>query len=1313
MKLTTFCFSFLMFAIQAFGLGDEMHFRHYDNRDGLSHNTVFCAIQDRSGFMWFGTNEGLNRFDGYTFKVYEYDSRDSLSLIQNRVNSMCEASDGTIWICTEDGVCTYHPETDSFHPFRLTPEYVKPSYFLHIVEDEEHDLWMIQNNCFVRYTPSDKSFKLYDSKSYFSPSAIEISSSGSPIFADSLSLWRYSRHNDSFTKTPVLKEDEIKKGNQIYILKQLPNKKLLIGTLRGLLMLDESSQSLSVLIPDVTINAIEMQDNSKCWIGTEDGLYVYDIYTKEMRHSRYTSKNTLSIKDNSIYDICRDSEGGMWLVGYFGGISYLPNRQTAFNFLIDDNGEKIIDANTIRQIVVDNYDNIWIGSEDNGLFCYNPLTKKVTNYSPNTGQAIPDFNIQGLLVDGNTLWVGTLRNGVVLIDIPSGKVIRRFYPENTGYTLSRRHIQALFRTREGHILAGTDVGMFEYDPASGEWFQWKNLDHYIRQIYEDSDSDLWIVTGIGLFRKFASDGHIERIDVPAEYPLYVESYNLTSIFEDSRHRIWITSGNGFVRFNKYDNSMVRISRKDGLPSYFTFRMEEANDGHLWISTAAGLVRYNPETGEMNSYNYDDDLLEVQFNYNSSCRLPDGTLFFGTLNNGLVYFKPEEFEERDINPNLFITNATTFLSNSEQKEIQLEKRPEVSYRSTLTIYYVALNYSSPKGLDYEYRLLPLNEEWIPVKKKRDITFANLSPGKYTFCVRSRDEYSIHHNERKLEFSVKPPLLLSKFAYATYFLIVFIAGALIIRYKQRQQRKDFALKQMMYETQKEKELYNEKMNFFSVIVHEIRTPLTLIKAPLDKILNNHKEPKEFSKELDIIERNTNRLLTLSNQMLDFKRVECENFTLEFRQMDINLLLSDILKGFQPLVEQEGLKFTFRSPEEPIYADVSPEDFGKIISNLMSNAIKYSAHTISVNLMMNPENLEEMTIEVVNDGETVPKNERNDIFKPFFRSKKDEFKTGSGIGLSIVQSFVSMHMGTISYSVDDSGNNVFRLTFPLHQKNIEDTAKFNEPDSSALTDEKLNEESSGYTLLIVEDNDEMRRFLRDELSEEFRIIEAKDGIDALEKLSNNFVNLIICDLMMPRMDGFELCRRLKKDINFSQIPLIILTALNSLQARIKTLDSGADAYIEKPFSLDLLRIQINNLLHTREKLYEALRQNPSVKLSSLATSSVDNDFIRKLNAYISDNISIEHLNMDQVAAAMNMSYISMYRKIKLLTGMVPLDYVKIFRLKRAAELLKQDNLQIQEISYQVGFSSPAYFSSCFSKYYKMSPSDYVKDGKQENQT
>ena len=290
MKLTTFCSFFLLFAVHASGLGAEMHFRHYDNRDGLSHNTVFCAMQDRSGFMWFGTNEGLNRFDGYTFKVYEYDSRDSLSLIQNRVNSMCEASDGTIWICTEDGVCTYHPETDTFHPFRLTPEYKKPSYFLHIAEDEDKDLWMIQNNCFVRFTPSDRSFKVYDNKTYFSPSAIEISSGGSPIFADSLSLWRYSKHNDSFTKTPILKEDEIKKGNHIYTVKQLPNKKLLIGTLRGLLMLDEGSQKLTVLIPDVTINAIEMQDNSKCWIGTEDGLYVYDIYTKEMRHSRVRGK---------------------------------------------------------------------------------------------------------------------------------------------------------------------------------------------------------------------------------------------------------------------------------------------------------------------------------------------------------------------------------------------------------------------------------------------------------------------------------------------------------------------------------------------------------------------------------------------------------------------------------------------------------------------------------------------------------------------------------------------------------------------------------------------------------------------------------------------------------------------------------------------------------------------------------------------------------------------------------------------------------------------------------------------------------------
>lgn len=1290
------------------GMGKEMHFRHYDNRDGLSHNTVFCAMQDRQGFMWFGTNEGLNRFDGHTFKVYEYDSRDSLSLIQNRVNSMCEASDGKIWICTEDGVCIYDPTTDTFRPFRLTPQDEKPRFFTHILEDSAGDMWMIDNGYTVRYTPSDKSFKVYDAESFFNPSAIALSGNGTPVFADSLSIWRYSRHNDSFTETSILDQDELKRGNKIYTLLQLPNKKILIGTLRGLLLLDESTGKTSVIIPDVTINSLEIKDKNTCWIGSEDGLYVYDIYTKEMRHLRYTTKNSLSIRDNSIYDVCRDSEGGMWLVGYFGGISYLPNRKTAFNYLINDNGEKIIDANTIRQIVVDNAGDIWIGSEDNGLFRYNPSTKAVVNYSPSTVPSVPDFNIQGLLVDGNTLWVGTVRNGLVLIDIPSGKVIRKFCPENTGYALSRRHIQALFKTKEGQVLAGTDRGLFEYDPAAGLWSKWEGLDHYIRQIYEDTDGDIWIVTGIGLFRKYSSDGRIEQMEVPAEEPLYVESNNLTSIFEDSGHRIWITSGNGFVKFDKNDNSMKRITRKDGLPSNFIFRTEEDNDGRLWLSTTAGLVRYDTETEEMKSFDYDDDLLEIQFNYNSSCRLPDGTLFFGTLNNGLVYFKPEEFRERNSNPNMFITKATTFYSNSEQKEIHLARRPVLSYRSTLTIFYVALNYSSPDGLDYEYRLSSSDDDWIPVQKRRNITFANLSPGRYTFCIRSREDNLIHDNEKRLEFVVRPPILLSKVAYVIYCLLFFLTGALIFRYKQKQQKKDFELKHMMYETNKEKELYNEKLEFFSVIAHEIRTPLTLIKAPLDKIIGNHDVPQQFEKELSIIERNTNRLLMLSNQMLDFKRVECENFTLAFQQTDIVLSVSDILKSFQPLVEQNGLQLEFNVTDEPLSADVSPEDFRKIISNLMSNAVKYAGHRIAVNVFRHHDSQEYLVIEVVNDGAVVPEDERGNIFKPFFRSRKDEFKNGSGIGLSIVQSFVSMHMGTVGYSVDGDGNNVFRLELPIHQKSTSNAASDTGKDSIVTIDEKLNEESSGYTVMIVEDNHEMRKFIREELSEGFKVIEAVDGVDAMEKLGNNFVNLIVCDLMMPRMDGFELCRKLKNDVNYSQIPFVILTAMSSLQSRMKTLDCGADAYIEKPFSLDLLKIQINNLLQTREKLYESFRLNPSVKLSSLNSSPVDVNFINRLNAYIGDNISIEHLNMNQVADAMNMSYVSLYRKIKLLTGMVPLDYVRIFRLQRAAELLLQDNLQIQEISYQVGFSSPAHFSSCFSKYYKKSPSDFVKDAK-----
>ncbi len=1307
MKFSAYCITlFLFLAVSMSAKDKELYFRHYDNRDGLSHNTVFCAVQDRSGFMWFGTNVGLNRFDGYSFQVYEYDSSDSLSLIQNRVNSMFVASDGIIWICTEDGVCTYDPEADVFHPFYLTEDDVKPSFFMHVLEDGYNDLWMIENSGFVRYTPSDGSYRRYPGKSYFNPTAITLASSGSPLFADSLSLWRYTRQNDSFVQTPVLSEKDAMRGNKIYTLLQLPNKKILIGTLSGLLQLDETTQEISVLIPGITINALELQDNRTCWIGSEDGLYIYNIYDGNMRHSRYTSENSLSIRDNSIYDICRDSEGGMWLVGYFGGISYLPNRKTAFNYLIDDNGQRIIDANTIRQIIVDDSGNLWIGSEDNGLFHYDTSEGKVVNYSPATDHRIPDYNIQGLLVRDNVIWVGTLRHGLVLIDIASGNVIRRFYPENTGYALGRRHIQALYRTKDDHILAGTDQGLFEYDPAVDRWHKWDGLDHYIRQIYEDTDGDIWIVTGIGLFRKYASDDHTEQIAIPAEYPLFVESYNLTSIFEDSRHMIWITSGNGLVKFNKYDNSVERISRKDGLPSNFTFRMEEDNEGKLWISTTAGLVRYDTEREGMTVFDYDDDLLQIQFNYNSSCRLPDGTIFFGTLNNGLVYFRPEEFIEKDNNPNLFITKATTLSSDSDHKEIHLASRPVLSYRSTLTVFYVALNYSSPDGLEYEYKLLPSDGDWIPVQKRRNITFANLSPGRYTFCVRSREGDRIHDNEKQLEFIVRPPILLTKFAYATYFLLFSLACWAFFFYKQNQQKKNFELKHMMYETKKERALYNEKLKFFSFIVHEIRTPLTLIKAPLDKILRTKNLPKQLNKDLSIIERNSNRLLMLSNQMLDFKRIEYENFALNFCPTDIGLFIGNVLKNYQPLIEQNWLHLGFNAPEEPLSADVSPEDFRKIIFNLMSNAVKYSEHDITVNVRTEHDGY--FSVEFINDGETIPEEDRANIFKPFFRSRKDEFKSGSGIGLSIVQSLVSVHMGTVEYLVDSNGRNVFRIKLPLHQKIVEDEGNGNGRDET-MTEEKLNEESSGYTILIVEDNKEMRSFLRDELYSDFRIVEAEDGVDAMEKLRNNFVNLIVSDIMMPRMDGFELCNKVKNDIKFSQIPFVMLTAQNGMQFRVKTLDCGADAYIEKPFSMDLLRTQINNLLHSREKLYEAFRVNPSVKSSSLVMSSVDNNFIDKLNTYISDNIAIEHMNMDQLAAAMNMSYISLYRKIKLLTGMSPIDYIRIFRLKRAAELLMQDNLQIQEISYQVGFSSPAYFSSCFSKYYKKSPSDFAKESKE----
>ena len=625
------------------------------------------------------------------------------------------------------------------------------------------------------------------------------------------------------------------------------------------------------------------------------------------------------------------------------------------------------------------------------------------------------------------------------------------------------------------------------------------------------------------------------------------------------------------------------------------------------------------------------------------------------------------------------------------------------RSTFTLSYVALSYTSPDAIQYAYRLDGSDKDWIYMKQNKDVTFANLSPGDYVFRVKSTNSSGVwQDNETTLRITVTPPFWATGWAYLIYFLTVCLLIVLWYYYKKAKLEEKHRINREIFETKKEKELYDAKIQFFTFITHEIRTPLTLIKAPLEKILRSGDGTPATQENLRIIEKNTGRLLDLSNQLLDFRKTESRGFKLNYVTTDVVLWLETILHPFRPAFEQGNKHFTVKLPELPFEASLDREAFSKIVSNLVSNALKYSDSQISLELLP-PSGEERMfTLLVTNDGHLIPDSETENIFNPFYRLKETENRQGSGIGLSLAHSLAEFHRGRLFYRQTLDGLNQFVLKLPEQQEDSYRIAAGNEKEKVEMV---TLTETGKSVILIVEDQDDMRHFIARELAEMYQVVEAENGKVALDLVRKNTVNLIISDVMMPIMDGFELCNEVKNDVNVSHIPFILLTAQHNLQSRLKGLNTGADAYMEKPFSIELLTAQVSNLLKSRELLNKTYLEKPFAPVASLAVSQVDDIFLHKLNDYLEENLSNEALSVEMLADTMGMSTSSLYRKVKGLSGLSPNDFIRIARLKKAILLMQNGENRISEIAFQVGFSSPAYFSTCFQKQYGKTPSEYLK--------
>lgn len=1335
--LITLFLIFFLTGISSYAQRDfftKYYFKNLNIRDGLSQSTVNAILQDSKGFMWFGTKDGLNRYDGLSFRVFKFDANTKKSIGNNFITALYEDQKGNIFVGTDAGLYIYSSITDSFKRFSLKS--AQGTSIEHsvtsIISDKKGGIWISVDFQGLFYYESAQETLI----NYFSNKSKKFITANITRFwfDDNGTCW-LCLYDDNLYYTKdhfkTLKPFVAADGSQPFkddIINKLvsgPHHYLYVGSSKGgLKEIDLATNKVrTLLLKDesgeiIYAREIAFYSKDEIWVGTESGLFIYHLKTGKFTHHTCVNGDPYSLTDNAIYSLFKDREGGMWIGSYFGGINYYPKQYTYFEKFYSSGNTNRDLGKRVREFCESNDGTIWIGTEDKGVFNYNPATGAI---KPFTNPAIY-HNVHGLCLDGDYLWIGTFAKGLNRLNLKTKEI--KSYHKGTGLnTLSANDIFTICRSASGTLWIGTTYGLMRYNRQTDDFTRIPELNgKFIYDIKEDVHGNLWLATyANGAYRydinkkKWKNYLHNENDKNSLPYDKVV------SIFEDNQRQIWLTTqGRGFCKFNPASETFTRYGSKDGLPNDVIYQIVEDENGMFWITTNAGLVRFNPQTRSSKVFTVANGLLGNQFNFRSGFKSKNGTIYFGSI-DGFISFNPETFSENKYIPYVAITDFLLFNKSVSVGDEDSPLKESITYsdaivldadQNSFSLRIAALSYQAPQMNRLMYKLDGFDKEWLSVTGNSLVTYSNLEYGDYVFRVRASNSDGVWNNkETTLHIKIRPPFYLSVWAYCFYVLFISASVVYVISYFKKKSERKHQRQMEKFEQKKENEIYNAKIDFFTNVAHEIRTPLTLIKGPLENIILKKNVDAETKEDLSIMNRNTERLLNLTNQLLDFRKTESQGFRLSFIKCNISDLLRETYLRFTPLTKQKGIDFKLNVPETDFYAHVDKEAFTKILSNLFNNAVKYSESYIHATLVVDSSQQEAgiFKVRVVNDGQIIPESMRDEIFKPFIRYDENgtnKQTTGTGIGLALSRSLAELHQGSLRMD-NVSDCNSFCLTLPAVQNQIinldmETVDSLSDKTDSLVKYAMVSDNKS--VILVVEDNLDMLAFVVKQLSSTYTVLTATNGKEALEILDNNYVNLVVSDVMMPVMGGFELCRIIKSDLNYSHIPVVLLTAKTNMQSKIEGLELGADAYIDKPFSIEYLLANIANLIQNREKLRQAFAKSPFLNANTMAMTKADEEFLEKLNEIIQTNLHNPDFSIDDMADTFNMSRSSFYRKIKGVLDLAPNEYLRLERLKKAAQLLKEGENRVNEICYIVGFNSPSYFSKCFQKQFGVLPKDFI---------
>ncbi|MFL9843569.1 hybrid sensor histidine kinase/response regulator [Flavobacterium rhizosphaerae] len=1313
--------------------GQAYTFHHLKTDNGLSNSYVKSILKDNHGFLWIATEAGLNRYDGYEFRVYTSQAGNKSSIAFDNIYGLQEDGLGNIWVEGRETYTVYNSNNDSFNN--------KPQLLLKalgidvdttntVYVDKARNLYVLNAPYLYFYNTSAKKLKKF-TVGPAATSAIGDDDDNIYICQNTGQIEKINKYSGNQT---ILKLPD-------FIQKEIPNRdySIYIDSHSGIFLYTGSSDVAYYLKNTIagwhklhlnsSLNAksnivLDVIDdgNGNLWIGTDHrGLFIFNTNDNSIVNITHNKNSNISISANNITSLYKDDNGTIWMGHNKKGLSFYDN---SFHNLVNvDTGN----AKDISIIIEDHNGNIWLGTDGNGLYIANTLTGGTIKKMD-----MPNIAIVSLEEDyKGRIWIGTYLNGLFCYENGSFK---QYTKSNS--SLISNDIWSLKEDRYGNLWIGTLGFGLQYLKHDDTGFNpillpGKGLE-YCMEMYYDEGDNLYVGTTTGLYLVDISSKKYKSCTGNKKGTQKFKQVTISNIYKDDNENLWLGHPKGMTVWDQKKDTLYYIDKDKGLSDNAIRGIIEDNHNQIWVTTSNGMSVLTTERDKkgiirFSSRNFStkDGLPDNYFNNHALCRLRNGDILMGGT-EGYTIVNPNKMAEKNeplarvLFTGLSLGNKKILIDSVYGGRKLLEKplwqTPSITLKHNdklLSVEFTTGDLINADKVKYAYKLKGFNNQWV-ILTANNVMFSSLAPGNYVLEVKASNSDGIwNNNSSSLEIIVTPPFYLSVWAIALYVIIALAIPIVFFIRTKRHHHKKLEKQKLQLEREQEKNLNEMKLKFFTNISHDLRTPLTLIDIPLQNILRQEL-PDGLRHKLSIINKNVGQLMELINSLLDFRKLDVGAEHLNRKSGDFVHFIKEKCLLFNTYATDRSISFSFSSQAETLPMQFDPVKVEKILYNLLSNAFKYTPNGGSVSVSITIEN-ETVFMSISDTGSGIKEEDKKNIFKLFYQAIQNKEYTGSGIGLHIVNEYVVMHGGSIEVSDNIPSGSIFTIKLPVQEADAEEMVS-----KTGFKPTFLSEVSPGIdynkkakenpVLLIVDDNKDFCEFIAGSLSDEYTMLMANNGFEAIEKLNNTTIDLVISDVMMPKMDGMELCRRIKTNIEWSHIPVLLLTARTAEEYKIEGLEIGADDYLTKPFNFDVLKLRISKFLEWTQRSHSSFSQKVNVSPAEITITSLDEHLIEKAIKIVEENIHDTDFSVEQLGTAVGLSRSHLYKKLMFITGKSPSEFIRTIRLKRGRELLEKSQLQIAEIAYKVGFNSPKRFTINFKNEFGVSPSDYLRNNKQK---